>query len=251
MSIPRSGASADALGRARAAPLGPDAASSGARRRSSSCRGSPSRRPTWPSPKPRPRAPSAVAVVAAVGGSRADARDRRRDPPSMERAHGGRGGRLFTVARGRRAHDAGPHVPPIAIAATRPSPRVTHAVVVASPSSARIYLDDTAVPNPYLADHLADETAHRLRVEAPGYETKTRVVTFAGDLQLELELVPQPSSPPAPPPDGPGDRARSRRPTLPAARFRSRGHGVLRARTPRPSILAIRIPSKSRLARAP
>jgi serine/threonine-protein kinase len=194
MSIPASGASADASGEhahrfSAPTPLPPEPVPELVVPRHAVTS------PTWPSPKRRPARAGTVAVVAAVAGAAltlaavAATRVRWADPASSVAA---------SPPPSRTAAEPATQAlaAPIAIAATRPSPRVTHAVVVASPPSARIYLDDTAVPNPYLADHLADGTAHRLRVEAPGYETKARVVTFAGDVQLELELVPQPVSPP-------------------------------------------------------
>ncbi|HEY4015518.1 MAG TPA: protein kinase [Polyangiaceae bacterium] len=156
--------------------------------------------PTWPSPKPAPPRAVTVAVVAAAAGAFLTlgtlvvARLRWTETtPAVVAAPEA----LHASAEPAATQGA---APPVVIAAQRPAPHVTHAVVVASPASARIYLDDAPVPNPYLADHFADEAAHRLRVEAPGYETKTRVVTFAGDIQLELELIPQPALPPAPRP---------------------------------------------------
>jgi serine/threonine-protein kinase len=91
-----------------------------------------------------------------------------------------------------------PPYTPVADAA----PRKAHMSVSASPASARLYLDDAAVSNPYEADHVRDTTAHRLRVEAPGYETKTRAFTFADAIELEIGLSPDSPAPtllPTPP----------------------------------------------------
>jgi eukaryotic-like serine/threonine-protein kinase len=71
----------------------------------------------------------------------------------------------------------------------------SHVVVIASPRSAQLYLDDVAVSNPFVADRPRDEIAHRLRVEAPGYESKTRLLTFAEDIDLEIDLAPSPAAP--------------------------------------------------------
>jgi serine/threonine protein kinase len=75
------------------------------------------------------------------------------------------------------------------------TPRKTHVVVVASPAAARLYLDDVSVPNPYVAEHPSDTTARHLRVEADGYETTTRELTFAEDIDLVMSLSPDPPEP--------------------------------------------------------
>lgn len=89
-----------------------------------------------------------------------------------------------------------PPIPDPVVASASPA-RVSHAIIVASPPSARIYLDDVPLSNPYVADRVADALAHRLRVEAPGYETKMRTLTFAADIQLDIDLGGGPAAPPA------------------------------------------------------
>jgi eukaryotic-like serine/threonine-protein kinase len=68
---------------------------------------------------------------------------------------------------------------------------VSRVVVIASPEAARLYIDDAEVPNPYVSERAREATPHRLRAEAPGYEPKTRAVTFAEDISLEVDLVAQ------------------------------------------------------------
>jgi serine/threonine-protein kinase len=66
--------------------------------------------------------------------------------------------------------------------------------VRASPPSARLYVDDAPVSNPYVADLPKDGTTHRVRAEAPGYPAKTRSFVAGSDgdfdIVLERELAP-------------------------------------------------------------
>ncbi len=113
---------------------------------------------------------------------------------------------------------AAANLPPPAAPADAPA-RAAHVSIRALPAFARIYLDDVAVPNPFVVDHGRDTTAHRLRVEAVGYETKTRAFTYAEDIELEMSLSPDtaaPRSPPTAPPSPPTAPAVARRP--PSAR---------------------------------
>jgi len=93
---------------------------------------------------------------------------------------------------------------PAEVEAEDTPPSQAHVTVIASPASAQVYLDDVAVSNPYVADTIRDTTAHRLRVQAPGCETKTRALTFAEDIELEISLSPDSSPAPVaiPPPVG-------------------------------------------------
>ena len=59
----------------------------------------------------------------------------------------------------------------------------------ATPPEAKIYLDDALLPgNPYSATFAPDSTAHRVRAEAPGFKTSTRIMTFATDEHVQLAL---------------------------------------------------------------
>jgi serine/threonine protein kinase len=84
---------------------------------------------------------------------------------------------------------------PVVIAPTAAAPRAAHVVIVASPAWAQIHLDDVAVSNPYNAEYVREGKEHQLRVAAPGYETRTRALTFAEDMDLEIALRLDPRAP--------------------------------------------------------
>jgi serine/threonine protein kinase len=105
----------------------------------------------------------------------------------------------FVASEGRRSTAGSAASVPVSVAADDAAPRMAHVIVVASPASAQLFLDDEAVANPYVVDQVRDATAHRIRVEAQGYETKTRVLTFAEDIDLEVTLNHDPPPVPLPP----------------------------------------------------
>jgi eukaryotic-like serine/threonine-protein kinase len=84
---------------------------------------------------------------------------------------------------------------PVVAAPSGEPARSAHVVVIASPRAAQIYVDDVAVANPYVSDQPRDGTVHRLRVEAPGYERKTRMLTFGEDVDIEIALEPERAAP--------------------------------------------------------
>jgi serine/threonine-protein kinase len=72
--------------------------------------------------------------------------------------------------------------------------------VGAAPADARIFLDDAPLPsNPYAAKFPSDGAAHRVRVEAEGFQTKTTLAVFDADVSLDITLdpVPKPEVPDA------------------------------------------------------
>ena len=102
---------------------------------------------------------------------------------------------VFLVDRGldrrwaRWASQAASHAASDAALLGRGVPRTSHVTIQASPSSAQLYVDDVAVPNPYVADRATDGAAHSVRAEAPGYATKTAAFAFAGgDVTLDVAL---------------------------------------------------------------
>jgi hypothetical protein len=89
---------------------------------------------------------------------------------------------------------------------------MVHIALSALPLSARLFVDDVPVPNPYVTDRPRDATPHRVRAEAGGYVSMGAAVTFDRDSEVPLALTPQrpaakvyvthppppPSSPPPP-----------------------------------------------------
>jgi serine/threonine-protein kinase len=60
----------------------------------------------------------------------------------------------------------------------------------ASPPSATLFLDDSALPsNPYAHDYPADGTAHRVRASAPSYGDETREIVFDANASMEISLT--------------------------------------------------------------
>jgi serine/threonine protein kinase len=82
------------------------------------------------------------------------------------------------------------------------------------PAHAKIYLDDELVAsNPYSAVVPASNEQHVLRVEAPGYATEVRSVSYSTNQSLELMLVKQQVAA-----EQPGPRPRRPRPVSASAR---------------------------------
>jgi serine/threonine protein kinase len=68
-------------------------------------------------------------------------------------------------------------------------PHAVHVIVRASPPAAQIYLDDQPIENPYVNERARDLQVHRLRIEAPGYATKTSTLTFSADVSVDIALA--------------------------------------------------------------
>jgi serine/threonine-protein kinase len=59
----------------------------------------------------------------------------------------------------------------------------------ASPTNARLYLDDTALEtNPYSKALAADPAPHKVRAEAPGFTPETAIITFAHNTDVRFTL---------------------------------------------------------------
>jgi eukaryotic-like serine/threonine-protein kinase len=96
--------------------------------------------------------------------------------------------------------------------------------VEADPKSAKLFMDGAQLPsNPFSAKFPSDGSGHRIRAEASGYASQSRIVIFDRDIKLKLDLD-QPAAPPrvgrgrpavavAPPPPPPSPAA----PALPTA----------------------------------
>jgi serine/threonine protein kinase len=121
---------------------------------------------------------------------------------------------LFAASRPRPATIASevplsaPAAGPSAAPAEAVPAAMAHVVLRALPPSARLYVDDVPVPNPYVADRPLDATPHRARAEAAGYAAREVTVAFDRDDEVALALAPyRPAakvylshSPPPPPP---------------------------------------------------
>jgi len=76
----------------------------------------------------------------------------------------------------------------------------------ATPSDAAVYLDSARVAElPLAAQFPRDQMSHALRVEAPGFKTKSQVLVF--DHDMDLNIVLEPAEPTADPKQQPGASA--------------------------------------------
>ncbi len=82
--------------------------------------------------------------------------------------------------------NAEPRVPEIEAS---PAVRVT---VHALPQTAKIYVDDVLVENPYVAQFARSGAVHSLRAEAPEYTTKSKTFTQAANIDVEISLEREP-----------------------------------------------------------
>ena len=87
---------------------------------------------------------------------------------------------------------------PAIAASARAIAAMSHVVVSASPKSARITIDDEPVSNPYVADVRRESSAHRVFVQAAGYQSRPSTVTYDDDVDLQIALDPVRVFPPTP-----------------------------------------------------
>jgi eukaryotic-like serine/threonine-protein kinase len=83
--------------------------------------------------------------------------------------------------------------------ASTPVMTASRVEVRALPPSARLYLDDAPVNNPYMSDMPTDGTTHRIRAEAPGYSARTRSFVAGSDGDFDIVLEREPMRPRVPP----------------------------------------------------
>ncbi len=62
-----------------------------------------------------------------------------------------------------------------------------------TPADAIVYLDDAKLSQPYTMKAPADGFGHKLRVEAPGFSTDSRMLVFDKDVNVEVALAPEKS----------------------------------------------------------
>ncbi len=67
--------------------------------------------------------------------------------------------------------------------------------IASTPAAAQLFLDDAPLPaNPFNDRFVRDGATHRLRVEAPGYRSKTQLVSFKGDrVRVDVALDAEPA----------------------------------------------------------
>lgn len=95
-----------------------------------------------------------------------------------------------------------------------PGPELAELVVRASPSSARISVDGSAVPgNPFHASYpRGGDARHRVVATASGYESKSQDVSLAEDVVLDLSLTRHSTQSPSPAPQPNTSRAAAPKP---------------------------------------
>jgi eukaryotic-like serine/threonine-protein kinase len=101
---------------------------------------------------------------------------------------------------------------PDATAVPAPKPQGAATIdlkIQVTPPDATVYLDDAKLSPPYSMKAPADGFGHKLRIEAPGYATETRMLVFDKDVHLDLALAPekQAEAPAAAQPARPGAAA--------------------------------------------
>lgn len=80
-----------------------------------------------------------------------------------------------------------PHASPSS-APPQAAARLAHLTVNVAPRTASLYVDDVPVPNPYIVDRPADGVPHRLRAEAPGFDSREWQFTLEGDAEFDVSL---------------------------------------------------------------
>jgi len=84
-------------------------------------------------------------------------------------------------------------------AATAPPPQLAQVSIRVLPPSAKLFLDGSAIPNPYIGQVRSDAFIHTLHAEARGYLPRTRSIVFQTDSSIEIELEARPQRQPADP----------------------------------------------------
>ena len=162
-------------------------------------------------PTSQPSRPVAPPTAAAAPGAREITSD---PPPAYTRAAGRAapepsrlpwvlvaalaGCIAFVVAW--RPHAAAPAARPAAHLPALSIPRLKTALITlrASPAEARFSVDDgPALDNPHTLEVVADAREHRIRIEAPGYTTRTKSIAFVDNIIVEVALERTPADPEA------------------------------------------------------
>jgi hypothetical protein len=160
--------------------------------------------PSWPS---EGRVTSATAAAITRPGAPEPVRGRSRVALAAAAvgvvAVGVMGVRAAGVMKGPGAPTHPPSPPSVAAVV----PEIAEVRLSATPPTASIYYDDVPLKNnPYAGRFARDGTAHRVRVEAPGFRTQQQMVTLDKPvIEVALVLAPEKVEPPvregaAPPP---------------------------------------------------
>ena len=106
------------------------------------------------------------------------------------------------------------NAPASAPSPAKPEPKeeLVQIKIGATPTGAKIFLDDAALPaNPYVSKLRKESEGHRVRAELAGHVTQSQFVVFDKDVDLKIELVPVaepaaagPAKPGRPGPAAPG-----------------------------------------------
>lgn len=82
-----------------------------------------------------------------------------------------------------------------------PAPQRVEEIAItirATPVEARFFIDDgPALQNPHVGRFPKDGSEHQIRIEAPGYVSRTRTVRFTDDRDIEVALDKEPTAEPA------------------------------------------------------
>ncbi len=138
----------------------------------------------------RPRRSSALCPRSQEAGSTSSRAGRSSSARSVV-AVGTYAGLAHRSAAPVAAHVEAQALPPAGASAPEPAAAGIELRVHADPSSARLFLDDAALPaNPFVGRFAADDLTHRLRIEATGYTTRTQLISFAKDAAVDVALAP-------------------------------------------------------------
>jgi serine/threonine protein kinase len=87
--------------------------------------------------------------------------------------------------------DTAGSAPPSTAAPRPPSAATIDVKIQVSPADAVVYLDDAKLAAPYTMKAPADGFGHKLRIEAAGHVTETRMLVFDKDVDLAVTLDPE------------------------------------------------------------
>jgi hypothetical protein len=75
-------------------------------------------------------------------------------------------------------------------ASNPPVLRLIELSITVDPPHAQVFLDGRVASNPLRVAYPADDSQHELRAEAPGHQSRTKVIKFERDITVVLALAP-------------------------------------------------------------